>query len=150
MTDRMDAMDLDEFWREYAEGCAELEGVQTVDKVIEICKRRWGVSSNDAFFPGGSGDQELLSILLDAGWRPVWIEASYYFAIRQPRDVCQVCHEKIELKELDTTAIWVHSHADKDSYCGCGDGSTAPPSTDGLTYIEGDIARGIQKRVPSS
>ena len=67
-------------------------------------KSHFGSSSADAFFPGGSGDTEILSVLQDAGWHPVWIEAYYFFAIRQP------------------------------------DGK------DGLTYIEGDIAKGIQTR----
>lgn len=97
-------MSLDQFWQTYEEGCEELVGVQTVDKVIEICKGRWGRSSGEAFFPGGSGDIELLSILIEAGWSPVWVEAYYYFAIRDPQG-------------------------------------------DGLTYIEGDIERGIQERV---
>jgi hypothetical protein len=80
----MDGMNLDQFWREYAEGCAELVGVQTVEKVIDICYRRWGSSAGDAFFPGQSGDIELIEILLDAGWSTVWAEASYFYAIRQP------------------------------------------------------------------
>ena len=74
----------DQFWKDYADGTAELEGVQTVDEVIAISLRRWGRSAGAAFFPGGCGDVELLSLLLDAGWQPVWIEASYYFAIREP------------------------------------------------------------------
>lgn len=98
-------MSLDQFWKDYEDGCAELAGVATVDDVIAICKARWGRSSGEAFFPGGSGDVELLSILLDAGWRPVWIEAHYYFAIRDPQG-------------------------------------------DGLSYTEGDIDRGINKRLP--
>jgi hypothetical protein len=96
-------MSLDQFWRDYEEGCKELAGVTSVEKVIEICLRRWGKSAGDAFFPGGSGDEELLSILVDAGWRPAWVQAYYYFAIRQPE----------------------------------GD--------DGLTYVEGDIQRGVQR-----
>jgi hypothetical protein len=96
-------MSLDQFWRDYEEGCEELVGVQSVDEVINICRSRWGCSSGDAFFPGGSGDVELLSILTEAGWDPVWVQAHYFFAIRDPYG-------------------------------------------DGLTYIEGDIERGIQRR----
>jgi hypothetical protein len=55
-----------------------------VDEVMRICNQHWDRSSGQAFFPGGSGDTELLTVLLDAGWRPAWIQASYYFAIRQP------------------------------------------------------------------
>ncbi|MEC4763786.1 hypothetical protein VT930_11795 [Mycobacterium sherrisii] len=95
---------LDEFWEHYEQCCTELAGVQTVDEVIDICHKHFGKSSGDAFFPGGSGDVEILSVLCDAGWRPVFVEAYYFFAIRQP------------------------------------DGK------DGLTYIEGDIAKGIQRR----
>ena len=94
---------LDQFWRDYEAGCNELVGVKTVDAVIDICHRRWGKSAGDAFFPGGSGDVELLSILTEAGWDAAWVEAYYFFAIRDPQG-------------------------------------------EGLTYIEGDIQRGIQKR----
>lgn len=97
---------LDTFWDAYDAGAAELEGVQTVDAVIAICGKHFGKSSGDAFFPGGSGDVELLEVLVEAGWTPVWVEADYYFAVRQP------------------------------------DGQ------DGLTYVEGDISRGVQKPVP--
>lgn len=138
-------MSLDQFWRDYAEGCKELAGVTSVEQVIEICLRHFGKSSGDAFFPGGSGDVELLSILTEAGWRTVWVQASYYFAARQPRDVCSICHEPIEVDDAPASQ-WVHSHADKDVSCGCGDGSVATPqSGDGLTYVEGDIYRGVQR-----
>ncbi len=96
---------LNEFWTRLEQGCQELKGVQTVADVVRICYDRWGRSSEDAFFPGGCGDTELLPILLDAGWSPVWFNAEYYWAARQP------------------------------------DGQA------GLTYIEGDIAATIQKRV---
>lgn len=96
-------MSLDQFWRDYDEGCRELVGVKTVDDVMKICYRWWRSSSGDAFFPGGSGDVELLSILTEAGWSPVWVEAYYFFAIRDPHG-------------------------------------------DGLTYVEGDLYRGVQKR----
>jgi hypothetical protein len=143
-------MSLDQFWVDYEEGCNELAGVATVEKVIDICYRRWGRSAGDAFFPGGCGDAELLSILMEAGWRPVWVKAHYYFAARQPRDVCTICHERIELAPIldnpECANRWVHSHADKDMYCGTGDGATAiPGGGDGLTYIEGDIQRGVQR-----
>ena len=96
---------LDDFWNAYEKGCEELAWVQTVDEVMRICKAHFGSSSEEAFFPGGSGDVELLSILEEAGWRPVWTKAYYYFTIRQP------------------------------------DGK------EGLTYIEGDLARGIRKPI---
>lgn len=146
-------MSLDQFWVDYEEGSKELDGVKTVEKVIEICERRWGKSAGDAFFPGGCGDVELLSILMSAGWRTVWVKAHYYFSIRQPADVCENCHEAIETVPLFDNPLvasqWVHSHANRDVYCGCGDGSMAcPQSGDGLTYVEGDIYRGIQKPMP--
>lgn len=92
------------FWKHYEDCCTELASVTTVDEVVEICHRHFGSSSGDAFFPGGSGDVELLSVLIDAGWSPVWIEAHYYFAIRDRHG-------------------------------------------DGMTYIEGDIRRGVEKRL---
>ena len=73
------------FWTDYDDGCRNLDGVQSVDEVIAICKRWWGRSSGEAFFPGGSGDAELLSILMGAGWEPVWVQAYYFFAIRDPQ-----------------------------------------------------------------
>lgn len=137
---------LDAYWAAYDAGAKELEGVQTVDEVIDICAKYFGKSSGDAFFPGGTGDVELLPVLLEAGWKRVWVQASYYFAVRQPQAVCLVCREKIE---SDHRHGWIHSHADKDHYCGTGDGATAVPdtSTGGLTYVEGDIYRGVQRPV---
>ena len=79
-----DTITNDEFWSRYAACAKELENVQTVDKVIEICFKHFDKSSGEAFFPGGSGDVEILSVLLDAGWKPAWIEASYYFGIYEP------------------------------------------------------------------
>lgn len=29
-------------------------------------------------------DVEVLSVLVEAGWTPVWTQAAYYFGIRQP------------------------------------------------------------------
>lgn len=71
----------DEFWAAYKE-CAEKlrdEG-STVAAVIRICKSFFGKSSGDAFFPGGSGDVELMEPLLEhGGWRVTWQAAPYHF-----------------------------------------------------------------------
>jgi hypothetical protein len=101
----MTDMNSGSFWNHYEQGCNELRGVQTVDEVMRICKSHYGSSSGEALFPGGSGDEDLFSILLDAGRTPAWIQAGYYFAIRQP------------------------------------------DSRDGLTYIEGDLERGVQEPI---
>ena len=79
-----DTISNDEFWARYHQCAQELKSAKTVDDVIRICKSHFGKSSGEAFFPGGSGDEEVLSILLDAGWRPAWVEASYYFGIYEP------------------------------------------------------------------
>jgi hypothetical protein len=71
-------------WQDYAAGARELKSAKTVDEVIAICLKHFGKSSGPAFFPGGSGDEELLSLLTDAGWRPAWVRASYYFGIYEP------------------------------------------------------------------
>ena len=75
---------LDGFWAAYEAATRELAAASTVDQVIEICYRRFGKSSGDAFFPSGSGDTEILSVLSDNGWQPVWVRAYYYFCVRQP------------------------------------------------------------------
>lgn len=62
--------DTGSFWDHYEQGCNELRGVQTVDEVMRICKSHYGSSSGEAFFPGGSGDEDLFSILLDASMTP--------------------------------------------------------------------------------
>lgn len=75
---------LDTFWKAYESATRELAAVTTVDQVIEVCYRHFGKSSGDAFYPGGSGDVELLSVLQDTGWNPLWVNAYYYFCVRQP------------------------------------------------------------------
>jgi hypothetical protein len=71
-------------WQDYADGARELKSAKTVDDVIAICLKYFGKSSGEAFFPGGSGDEEPLLLLIDAGWSPAWVRADYYFGIRQP------------------------------------------------------------------
>lgn len=74
----------DVFWQHYAEASTELMAAKTVDDVMEICNKHFGKSSGEAFFPGGSGDTEMLAVLVEAGWSPIWVRAHYYFGIRQP------------------------------------------------------------------
>lgn len=95
---------LKDFWERIDESLDRIavEG-KTVEDVIRILNEYDSPSSGDAFFGGSGGDRQLLDALLDAGWRPVWVEAEYYFAVKEP-----------------------HSDA-------------------GLTYIEGDVERGIQE-----
>lgn len=40
-------------------------------------------------------------------------------------DTCSICHEPIESAD---EIHWRHSRADKDEFCGTGDGSTAYPA----------------------
>lgn len=74
----------DPYWTNY-EACLDKivtgRGA-TVAGVIEICNEHFEPSSGEAFFPGGA-DRDLLGTLMDrGGWSTVWVEAHYYFAIR--------------------------------------------------------------------
>ena len=75
---------IDDYWDNYDACLAKLKSHgRTVEDVIRICNEHWTISSGDAFCPNG-GDEDLLGTLtLDAeGWETVWVEADYYFAIR--------------------------------------------------------------------
>lgn len=74
----------DVFWRNYDVCSQELATARTVDDVLRICNSHFDKSSGDAFFPGGSGDTEVLEVLIESGWHPVWVQAWYYWGILQP------------------------------------------------------------------
>lgn len=45
---------------------------------------------------------------------------------------CRNCHEPVRRDSFSSAGVWTHAHADKDIYCGTGDGAIAEP-----TYAEG-------------
>lgn len=73
---------MDEFWagidaqldRIEAERPSTWEGLQAV----------LGGSLNQAFFAGSGGDRSLLSALRVAGWRVIWMQAGYFYAVQHP------------------------------------------------------------------
>ena len=78
------------YWGGIKDGLAQIaaEKPQTFDGVKAIldfmpcdAADRDGVAG-DAFFGGSGGDYNLRDALADAGWRLVWSEASYWWAMR--------------------------------------------------------------------
>lgn len=103
-------------WDEISGQLRSLESAKSADEVIAVLTdaeasptvwAEYGTSSGDAFFAGSGGDDSVEEALEEAGWRHVWREASYYWAMRAP------------------------------------DGS-------GVTYVEGDVYRGVQQPIPSA
>jgi hypothetical protein len=73
------------FWEAIDAQLAELKSAQGADDVIRIL----GTSdaqdgAAQAFFAGSGGDGTVRESLYAAGWTNVWIEASYYWAMRAP------------------------------------------------------------------
>lgn len=82
-------MSNDPFWTTVREQLAELTAATSATKVAEIlCAERnpYGHETITAqgFFAGGGGDDTVRDALRQAGWRTVWAEASYYYAMRAP------------------------------------------------------------------
>lgn len=75
---------VDTYWANYERCLNRVESsARTVDQLLAILNEHYAPSSGAAFFPGGA-DRDLLGTLRDAGWRPVWIRADYWFAMREP------------------------------------------------------------------
>lgn len=72
-----------DYWRVYGECLDRVAACDTVQAVIDALNDYYPPSSGVAFFPDGA-DRTLLSTLTDAGWTVVWMEAGYYYALRQP------------------------------------------------------------------
>lgn len=76
---------MDSYWQRYNECLDRVARYgKTVDAVIGILGTYYPPSSGVAFHPGGA-DRDLLGTLTDSGWSVVWMEASYHYAIRDPR-----------------------------------------------------------------
>lgn len=72
---------LDPYWAGLnAQLDAIAAGPQTADHVIEVLQPP---SSGDGFFAGGM-DRDLEGVLMEAGWKHVWAEASYYWGMLPP------------------------------------------------------------------
>lgn len=72
---------LDGFWEHIDQQLKALCEAKTADEVIRILDEP---SSGDAFFAGSGGDGTVSESLSEAGWRYVWCEAGYYWAMRAP------------------------------------------------------------------
>lgn len=55
-----------------------------MDPVYEALTQYQSVPSHHAFFAGGGGDATLYDALVEAGWRPMWSEAWYFYGMRHP------------------------------------------------------------------
>ncbi len=81
---------LDEFWKVIDAQIEQLKTAKTADEVIDILandKNPYGdpdIGSGDGFFAGSGGDPTVWAALADAGWKTVWFEADYHFAMSAP------------------------------------------------------------------
>lgn len=90
-------MSLDRFWLHIAAQLESLRAAESADDVLRICPPAPGVSVGDGWFGGSGGDDSVLDALYDAGWRAVWIEADYHYAMRSRAtgDVITYCEGDI-------------------------------------------------------
>lgn len=82
-------MSLDTFWEAIEKQLEELKMAKTADEVLAILALERnpygpGVGSGHAFFAGGGGDETPADPLLDNGWRVIWWDAPYYYALQAP------------------------------------------------------------------
>ncbi len=81
---------LDTFWEVIDAQIEQLKTAKTADEVIDILandKNPYGdpdIGSGDGFFAGSGGDPTVWGALAEAGWRTVWFEADYHFAMASP------------------------------------------------------------------
>lgn len=62
----------------------ETEQLDTYDKLADVFASDPSVTGCRAFFGGGGGNRSLLSSLQIAGWKIVWMMASYYYCVQHP------------------------------------------------------------------
>ena len=82
----------DSFWAAIEGQLDKLREARTVDDVVGVLADPPAViadyigdgCSGDAFFAGSGGDTRILDVLIDAGWRTTWFEASYYYVLEAP------------------------------------------------------------------
>jgi hypothetical protein len=83
-------MSHDTFWATIDKQLEEASTAATAEDVLRIfatAGNPYGdphISGAPGFFAGGGGDGSLRNALANAGWRTVWAEASYHWAMRAP------------------------------------------------------------------
>jgi hypothetical protein len=70
------------FWEAIDEQLAKLKTAANADEVLAILPAA-GMGA-DGFFAGGGGDYTPADSLVQAGWRTIWAEAPYHYAMRAP------------------------------------------------------------------
>lgn len=85
---------MEEFWAVIRQQITELTGAKTADDVVRILavdrnpnlldNPEWANAAGDAFFAGSGGDDTVEDALYDAGWRELWRQAHYYWAMQAP------------------------------------------------------------------
>ncbi len=81
---------LSKFWDVIDAQIEQLTTAKSADEVIDILakdKNPYGdpdIASGDGFFAGSGGDATVWGALAAAGWKTVWYEADYHFAMRAP------------------------------------------------------------------
>ncbi|MFD4646342.1 hypothetical protein ACFRJ3_34955 [Streptomyces sp. NPDC056696] len=73
---------LGNFWEMIDAQLKELESAKSADDVMRILGNEPG--AGEAFFSGSGGDKGIDDSLRKAGWRYVWSEANYHFAMKAP------------------------------------------------------------------
>lgn len=72
----------DTFWAKIDAQLGELRTAKTAADVLRILAVR--DHNSPAFFAGSGGDATVDDALSGAGWRYVWSEANYHWAMRAP------------------------------------------------------------------
>jgi hypothetical protein len=73
---------VDEFW---AAIDSQLDAIERDrPSTFEGLRAVLGGSRDGAFFGGSGGDRSLLSALRVAGWRVLWMQAGYFYAVQHP------------------------------------------------------------------
>jgi len=80
----------DVFWKAVDRQLEELKSATSADEVLAILSpernpyRDRDMISGAGFFAGGGGDYTPADSLLQAGWRYIWREAAYHYALYAP------------------------------------------------------------------
>lgn len=79
----------DTFWDQVNIQLDEARTATSADQLLAVLSHQrnpYGdpsmAANADGFFAGDSS--ELLTVLTESGWSPVWLEANYYWALRAP------------------------------------------------------------------
>jgi hypothetical protein len=101
----------DNFWGVIKAQVEELRTAKGADDVLRILSKErdpYGPDHEtggcDAFFAGGGGDDTVHESLVDAGWRTIWYEAWYYWAMRAP-DGTVITYIEGDIFARDTKAV---------------------------------------------